>query len=47
MSMTAKRSFKAKDQGTRSAEEGIFPRSRFIHWLAISGRPHYDFVGLY
>ena len=30
MCMTAKRSFKAKE-GMCSAEEGIFPRSRFIH----------------
>lgn len=32
---------------TCSAEEGIFPRSSFIHCVAISGRPQDDFVGLY
>ena len=40
--MTAKHSFKAKE-GTCSAEEGIFPRSRFIYWLVSSGRPLDDF----
>ena len=40
--MTTKHSFKAKE-GTCSAEEGIFPRSRFIYWLVSSGRPLDDF----